>query len=225
MGKKQGAKMLGFGSYNYEHFSREIFRDLTQTAFSGPVAGDQAPDFKASTLEGKTVRLSAFAGKKNVLLIFGSATCPMTASSIAGINDLYERFRGDDVEFLFIYVREAHPGERISAHSSLKEKIKAARLLRKEESLEMPVLVDDLHGSIHRKYSRLPNPSFLIDKSGQVAFLSLWSRPEGLALAIRELLELQRKSGAHHAVVNHGQDLSMPFSYSALYSCRALDRC
>jgi len=30
-------------------------------------------------------------------------------------------------------------------------------------------LVDDLHGSIHRKYSRLPNPAFLIDKSGHVA--------------------------------------------------------
>jgi len=222
--RKQGAKMLGFGSYNYEHFSREIFHELTRTAFSGPVAGDRAPDFKASTLDGKTVRLSDVAKKKNVLLIFGSATCPMTASSIAGINELYERFRGDDIQFLFVYVREAHPGERISAHKSVKEKIKTARLLRKEENLEMPILVDDLHGSIHRKYSRLPNPSFLIDKSGQVAFLSLWSRPEGLAAAIQELLEVQHKHGLEHVVVNDGQDLSMPLPYSALYSYRALAR-
>ena len=41
-------------------------------------------DFKATTLDGETVRLSDYAGKKNVLLIFGSATCPMTARSIRG---------------------------------------------------------------------------------------------------------------------------------------------
>lgn len=216
--------MLGFSSYNYEHFSREIFRELTQTAFSGPEPGDRAPDFKAATLDGETVRLSDFTKKKNVLLIFGSATCPMTAGSIGGINELYGQFRGDDIEFLFVYVREAHPGEIIPAHKSLKEKTDSARLLQEEEDIEVPILVDDLHGSIHCKYSSLPNPAFLIDKSGQVAFLSLWSRPEGLALAIRELLELQRKRGVHHVVVNQGQDLSMPFSYSALYSYRALAR-
>ncbi len=216
--------MLGFSSYNYDHFSREIFRDLIQTAFSGPEPGEMAPDFKATTLDGDTLRLSDFAKKKNVLLIFGSATCPMTAGSIGGINELYGQFGGDDIEFLFVYVREAHPGEKIPAHRSLKEKTQAARLLCKEEEMEMPVLVDDLKGSIHRKYSALPNPAFLIDKSGHVAFLSLWSRPEGLALAIRELLASQRKRGVHHAVVNGGEDLSMPLPYSAVYSYRALVR-
>src|SRR5882724_9797735 len=118
--------MLGFSSYNYEHFSREIFHHLTRSAFSGPGPGERAPDFKATTLDGETLRLSGFAQKKNVLLIFGSATCPMTASSIGGINELYDQFRHDDIEFLFVYVREAHPGERISAHTSLKQKATAA---------------------------------------------------------------------------------------------------
>src|SRR6266700_7779431 len=216
--------MLGFSGYNYEHFSREIFHDLTQTAFSGPGPGERAPDFKATTLGGKTLHLGDLAKRKNVLLIFGSATCPMTAGSIAGINELYRQFRGDDLEFVFVYVREAHPGEILPAHRSLKRKIQAARLLRAQENMEMPIVVDDLHGSIHRKYSRLPNPAFLIDKSGHVAFLSLWSRPEGLAAAIQELLEVQHKHGLEHVVVNDGQDLSMPLPYSALYSYRALAR-
>jgi len=162
--------------------------------------------------------------RKNVLLIFGSATCPMTAGSIAGINQLYDRFRGDEIEFLFIYVREAHPGEVIPAHRSMREKIEAARLLRDEEDMQMPILVDDLRGSIHRRYSRLPNPSFLIDKSGRVAFLSLWSKPEAIGAAIEELLEAEQERRLDHAIVNSGQDLSMPVPYSALSAYRALER-
>ena len=208
--------MLGFSSYNYGHFSRELFHELARTSFSGPGPGERAPDFKATTLDGETIRLSDFAKKKNVLLVFGSATCPMTAASIGGINELYDRFRGDDIEFLFIYVREAHPGEIIPAHSSIREKTEAARLLRDEEDMHMPILVDDLRGSIHRKYSTLPNPAFLIDNSGRVAFLSLWSKPEGLGHAIQELLELQEERGVDHVMVSGGQDLAMPVPYSAL---------
>ena len=216
--------MLGFSTYNYEHFSRDIFQDLAQTSFSGPAPGERAPDFRVTSLDGDTVRLSDFAKKKNVLLLFGSATCPMTASSIVGINELYDRFRGDNIEFLFVYVREAHPGEIIPAHRSLREKTEAARLLRDEEALQMPVLVDDLRGSIHRKYSKLPNPAFLIDKSGRVAFLSLWSKPEALGAAIEELLELQEERGVDHLIVHGGQDLSMPLPYSTLSAYRALER-
>lgn len=216
--------MLGFNSYNYEHFSRELFHDLAQTSFSGPGPGERAPDFKATALDGETFRLRDFARKKNVLLIFGSATCPMTASTIGEINELYERYRGDEIEFLFVYVREAHPGEIIPAHSSNREKVEAARLLRDEEDIQMPVLVDDLHGSIHRRYSKLPNPAFLVDKAGRIAFLSLWSKPDALAAAIEELLELQQDRGVDHVIVNGGQDLSMPLPYSALSAYRALER-
>jgi len=216
--------MLGFSSYNYGHFSKELFHDLARTSFSGPGPGEHAPDFKATTLEGEPVRLSDYAKQKNVLLIFGSATCPMTAASIGEINALYDRFRGDDIEFLFIYVREAHPGEVIPAHSSMREKTEAARLLRDEEDIHMPILVDDLRGSIHRKYSTLPNPAFLIDKSGRVAYLSLWSKPAGLGRAIQELLQLQEEREVDHAVVSGGQDLEMPVPYSALYAYRALER-
>jgi peroxiredoxin len=216
--------MLGFSDYNYSHFTREHLQEITHSAFAGPEPGEQAPDFKARSLEGETVRLSDYKGKKNVLLLFGSATCPMVAASVKGINELYDEFRGDDVEFLFIYVREAHPGEELSAHSSLSDKNHAARLLRDEEDLEMPVLIDDLRGSIHRKYSRLPNPAFLIDKAGRVAFRCMWTQPDLLGEAIEELLELQRERGVEHVVVNGGQDLSMPVSYGVLYSYRALER-
>lgn len=210
--------MRGFGSYNYEHFTREHLEESERAAFSGPEPGERAPDFKTHTLNGKTIRLSDYEGKKNVLLIFGSATCPMTASSIAGINQLYNQFRSNDLEFLFVYVREAHPGEKMPAHKSMKDKARAAQLLREKEKIEMPVLIDDLHGGIHRKYSRLPNAAYLINKSGRVVFRILWAQPRQLAAAIQEL----RESGA--GIVLGGEDLSMPFSYGALYSYRALQR-
>jgi peroxiredoxin len=215
--------MLGFKDYNYKHFSREILGEV-EAPFSGPQPGQRAPDFKSTALDGERVRLSDYQGKKNVLLVFGSATCPMTAGSIRGINDLYEQFRGDEIEFLFIYVREAHPGERLPAHSSLNHKVRAARLLRDEEDIKMPVVVDDLRGSIHHKYSTLPNPAFLIDKLGRVVFRCMWATPEKLGQAIVELLQLRQEPGIGSTVVAGGQDLSMPLSYGVLFSYRALER-
>jgi peroxiredoxin len=216
--------MFGFGTYNYGHFSRRLLQELASMAFSGPDPGDRAPDFKAATLEGETLRLGDFRSKKNVLLVFGSATCPMTAASIGRLNELYDRFRGDDIEFIFIYVREAHPGERIRAHRSNSEKQDAAHALRDEEDIAMPIAVDDLRGSIHRKYSGLPSAAFLVDRSGRVAFRSMWARPEGIEAAIERLLQAQHERGVDHVVVNGGQDLTKPLSYRALSSYRALER-
>jgi hypothetical protein len=90
--------------------------------------------------------------------------------------------------------------------------------LRDKEDIKMPMLADDLHGGIHRKYSRLPNAAYLIDKSGRVAFRSLWTQPGPLAAAIQELRECEE------GIVLGGEDLSMPYSYSAVLSYRALQR-
>lgn len=215
--------MLGFRDYNYAHFNREILGEI-DAPLTGPKPGQRAPDFKATALDGENVRLGDYEGKKNVLVIFGSATCPMTAGSIRGVNDLYDEFRGDEIEFLFVYVREAHPGERLPAHNSLTQKIRAARVLRDEEDIKMPMVVDDLRGSIHRKYSQLPNSAFLVDKSGRIVFRCMWASPEKLGHAITELLQIQQERGIEHAVVAGGQDLSMPLSYGILFSYRALER-
>jgi len=216
--------MLGIRDYNYEHFSRELLREWMQTSFPGPEPGESAPNFKAKTLEDQSVRLSDFRGKKNVLLLFGSSTCPMTAASIGAIDELYERFRDAGVEVILVYVREAHPGERLPAHEATPDKIAAAWFLRKEEELGMPIVVDDLRGSIHRDYGKLPSPAFLIDKSGRVAFRSKWGSAETLAAAIEELTELQEVRGTDHGIVQGGEDLSMPISYIDLSSYRALER-
>jgi len=214
--------MLGNSTYNYEHFTRDLLKDFKSG--SGPDAGDTAPDFTLRTIDGDKLSLSDFEEHKNVLLTFGSATCPMTLGSIAGLNNLYEKYRGDNVEFLFVYVREAHPGEDLPAHASMDDKFRAAQILRDEEELKMPVLVDDLRGSVHRKYGKLPNPSYLIDRSGRIAFRCQFTQPSVLENAIDELLDVQERTGEDRAVVAGGEDTRMPKSFPLLYTYRALRR-
>lgn len=218
--------MFGFKPYNYERFTRDLLmKDMAASKLDGgPEPGDRAPDFEGRTLDGDSIQLSDFRGEKNVVLTFGSATCPMTAGSVPGMNKLFDEYNGDDVQFLFVYVREAHPGEEIPAHEEWDDKVRAAELLRDEEEIEMPIIVDGLRGTIHKKYGKLPNPTFLIDKSGRVAFRCLWTQPSVVEDALQTLLERQRDRGVEHAVVNGGEDRSMPMSYALIHSYRALER-
>lgn len=217
--------MFGFKKYNYESFTRDLLlRDVVAHKIGGPRPGDGAPGFEGRTLEGDRVLLSDYKNEKNVVLTFGSATCPFTAGSISGINDLFEEYNDENTQFLFVYVREAHPGEKLRAHHSMRDKIRAAETFRKEEEIDIPIIVDELDGDIHRKYGKLPNPTYIIDKSGRVAFRCLWTRPGSVEDALEELLERQQERGVEHAVVNGGEDTTMPSTYAMLHSYRALER-
>jgi alkyl hydroperoxide reductase subunit AhpC len=217
--------MLGFTPYNYETFRRNLLiKDMVVTKFLGaPKPGDKAPDFEGRTIEGDRIRLSDYQGERNVVLTIGSATCPFTAASIRGLNDLYEDF-SDEVEFLFVYVREAHPGEEIGPHKSMADKVRAAELLRDEEDIQMPIIVDDLHGRIHRKYGKAPNPTYLIDRSGRIAFRMLNTNATVLGEAIEELLDRQEERGVEHVIVHGGEYHGIPKATALLHTHRALKR-
>jgi peroxiredoxin len=218
--------MFGFHNYNYEQFHKDEFmKDAARHLFgSGPEPGDKAPDFETRNLDGDKVRLRDFRGEKNVVLSFGSSTCPFTAASIGGLNDLYEDFSDEDVEFLFVYVREAHPGEKRPAHESREDKIEAAEEFRDAEDIDIPIVVDDINGRIHKKYGTLPNPTYIIDKEGRVAFRALWTRPRVIGDALDELLEHQDEHGDEHVVVMGGEDTKPPLSRAMLHTHRALER-
>jgi peroxiredoxin len=217
--------MFGNASYNYDEFKREQFtKMLTRQFGSAPEPGDRAPDFELRSVDGDKIRLKDYRDESNVVLVFGSATCPLTASSIGGLKKLYDDYNGDDVEFLFVYVREAHPGDLIPAHSSMNDKVGTAELLRDEEELEMPILVDELSGKVHRKYSGQPNPAFLIDRSGRVAYRQLALNPDEMDQAIEELLDRQQERGADRAIVHGGESTSVPALKPMLYAHRALER-
>jgi peroxiredoxin len=217
--------MLGFTPYNYETFRRNLLiKDMVSTKFlRAPKPGDKAPDFDGRTIDGDRIRLSDYAGEKNVVLTFGSATCPFTAATIRGLNDLYDDF-SDEVEFLFVYVREAHPGEDLGPHKDMAGKVRAAEMFREAEDVEMPIVVDDLNGRIHRKYGKAPNSTYLIDRSGRISFRMLNTNPAVLAEAIEELLERQEDRGIDHVVVHGGEYHGIPKASALLHTHRALKR-
>jgi alkyl hydroperoxide reductase subunit AhpC len=217
--------MFGFTPYNYETFRRNLLiKDLTFTKFLGaPKPGDKAPDFQGRSIDGDKIRLSDYQGEKNVVLTFGSVTCPFTAASIRGLNDLYDDYQ-DEVEFLFVYVREAHPGEEIGPHEAMTDKVRAAERLRDEEDVEMPIIVDDLNGRIHKKYGKAPNPTYLIDRSGRIAFRMLNTNASVLGQAIEELIERQQERGTDHVIVHGGEYHGIPKASALLHTHRALKR-
>lgn len=76
---------------------------------------------------------------------------------------------------MFIYTREAHPGENVPQHDSLDQKLAHARLLRDEIGIRRPILIDDLAGTVHRRYGTMPNMTWVIDRGGQVAYRANWT--------------------------------------------------
>lgn len=109
----------------------------------------------------------------------------MTASAGPVLKRLHGEF-GEDLSFLTLYVREAHPGERYPQVSSFDEKIAHARAYQERDHIPWPVAVDDVSGNFHRLLDPKPNAGYIIDLHGNVAFRSLWSNDEG---ALRKGLE------------------------------------
>lgn len=76
---------------------------------------------------------------------------------------------------MFIYTREAHPGERVGAHESFAAKLAGARMLRDEIGIRRPILVDDLEGTAHHAYGLLPNMTWVIARGGRIVYKSDWT--------------------------------------------------
>jgi peroxiredoxin len=217
--------MFGFTRYNYERFHREMLQNDAADRWSqAPEPGDEVPGFELRSLSGDVVKLSDFKDSRNVVLTFGSATCPHTAASIGGLRSLAREFPPSEVAFLFIYVREAHPGADLPPHHSLEDKAHAAMLLREQEQIDFPILIDELGGDVHRRYGALPNASFVVDKSGRVAYRSMASHPHSLGAALEELIERQKERGVHHVVVHGGEDEITPSLKTFLNAYRAIER-
>jgi iodothyronine deiodinase-like protein len=96
---------------------------------------------------------------------------------------LHERY-GDQVEFLAIYLREAHPtdGWRMASNDragialvqprNQDERNAAADQCCSTLEIKMPLLVDDLDDRVGNAYSGMPDRLYLIDRDGKVAFKS-----------------------------------------------------
>jgi peroxiredoxin len=168
--------------YNYDHFGLE---HRVMDHLGGVRVGEAGPDFTATRLDGSPVKLSDFRGKR-VVVETGSVSCPMYVSHVESMNAL--AFRFPDVVFLVLYVREAHPGQRIGAHRDSAQKAAAARIVVDEEREGRTIVIDDLAGTAHRHYGAMPNTVHLIDADGIVAFRAMWNDPPAVEAALHRVL-------------------------------------
>ena len=159
--------------YRYKHFTTKLlFRDLRFVKESA-APGDSFPSFELVTTNGDRLVNGDVFGDKPVLVIFGSMTCPNTASAAPSVQALYEEF-GDRIDFIMLYVREAHPGEYVTQAETMEEKLKHARVLKEFFDIQWTVAADNIDGDLHRALDPKPNSAFLMNSEGIILFRSLW---------------------------------------------------
>jgi len=81
---------------------------------------------------------------------------------------------------VFVYTREAHPGEHVGPHDSFEAKLANARLLRDEIGIRRPILVDDLEGTAHHAYGLLPNMNWVVGRGGRIVYKSDWTSADNV---------------------------------------------
>ena len=99
---------------------------------------------------------------------------------------MYKAYK-DKVEFLLIYIREAHPSRsspsgrptpnrysrvHITQHKNIEERIVAATKCVQGLKISLPTLIDDMAGAFQRKYGGFPAGTTIVDLEGKVLFAS-----------------------------------------------------
>ena len=93
---------------------------------------------------------------------------------------MYHRYR-DRVQFLLVYIREAHPADGWSAQvnprlryvkqpTSSVERFQVANSCVADLEIAMPCLIDSMDDATMTAYNALPDRLYLVDKSGRIAF-------------------------------------------------------
>ncbi len=160
------------GAFNAKPAKGEKYRDTLKE-------GDPAPDFTLPELSGKQVTLSNSQGKKPVVLIFGSCTCPPFRRQIGEVERIYQIYK-DKADFLLVYIREAHPGSQIpginegqaiNQTETLAERMKLAAEFASELKLTMPVVVDREDNKVNATYAGWPNRLVIVGVDGKIAYM------------------------------------------------------
>jgi hypothetical protein len=104
------------------------------------------------------------------------------------MDEIATQYADQKVASIFIYVREAHPGEYYPHHDSMQLKLKHARAFREEFNTTRRILVDDMVGTVHRAFGGLPNMTYIVNQAGSVAFRSDWTDAPTAQFALDYLL-------------------------------------
>jgi len=142
----------------------------------------------------------------------------VTIGSVEPLKKLYARW-GDQVRFIDVLVRQAHPGPDVPAYQNLSQKYHDAQAYQEEEGIPWSVLIDDLEGTVHQSYGGMADPTYLIDTDGRVSYYDMWTYAPSLHVAIDQLLAQGGKG-----VVEGGVDHTPHMLPAAVAGWRAIQR-
>ena len=167
-----------------ETLVRGLFTQEIGSLQPGPSLGDEAPDFTLKSSDGKSeVNLKKLIGPKPVVLVFGNFTCGPFRMQAGNVEKLYRLYK-DRVDFVMVYVREAHPtdGWRMDGNDQVgiataqprtyDERATLAKSCGTLLGLGFPMVVDTIDDTVGSKYSGMPSRLYLIDRDGKVAYKS-----------------------------------------------------
>jgi hypothetical protein len=154
--------------------------DLTVYAAIGCVAkiGELAPDFVAHIL----LTLSDLSGTPTAL-IFGCYTCPIFRRQSGRMRQLIASHDAA-IQFIFVYVLEAHPTDGWKTPSNtaadimysqpvnMDERAKVANDWRSAYGFESPIVLDWPDNRINDDYDGSPERLYVLDSEGVVTFKS-----------------------------------------------------
>jgi hypothetical protein len=108
------------------------------------------------------------------------------------MEQLKEKYGPRDVEFLAMYVREPHAGERgfpgYRNHESFEHKMEVARELKDLKQMTITLGVDDMSQEQHAAIGNLPNMAFVVDKDGKVVYANTWQHAEDIDEVLAKLV-------------------------------------
>ena len=145
-------------------------------------AGDKAPDFQLPMAgSDKEISLSELIRERPAVLVFGSISCSPFRQRIEEVERLYHDYK-DKVNFVMIYIREAHPdsvimvktaegGEALQKFTQTDDnelRNQHAETCNRTLKLPFPLLVDTVDNKTNNAYSGWPIRLVIVGTDGRV---------------------------------------------------------
>ena len=180
-------------TYKYERFHPTNYEP---GSFPGPIAGEEVSyDYTFTDLAGESVSLADFEDRW-LVVESGSLTCPMYVKNVKPFAELQEHH--PDVEWLVVYVREAHPGEKLKQADSIEEKMAYAARTRDEYHESRRIVIDDLAGTWHHDWGLWPNTVWVINPDGTLIYRADWSMTDKVAEVLAKRDEIHAEDHVTH---------------------------
>ena len=118
------------------------------------------------------------------------------------MEEMADRYADRAVRSVFLYTREAHPGENYRHHTSMDDKRHHALAFKKECKVRRQILLDDVEGTAHSAYGMLPNMTWIMSRGGFIQYKSAWTHPADVEDALGQAL---------HGLENRSEEGLMPY--------------